>query len=428
MKKIVLLFSALCFFVSIQAQQAKKEIKQNVNRSASCYYAYPGPTQTTYTAAPAGYKPFYISHYGRHGSRYLIGKNAYTRVSSALQKADELGKLTEKGKEVLAEVNVMIQEAGGRDGELTLLGAQQHQQIAKRMYDNYPGVFAGKTNIDAKSTIVIRCILSMENGLQELIRKNPELQIRHDASYATMYYMNHTDKKLEAQKMSGTTREVYEEFCKKHDKHEHTMKLLFNDNDYWQKEIDATKLSNQLFELASDLQSTELRTKMSLYDIFDEDEVYNHWLCNNAGWYISYGPCTLNGGTQPFNQRFLLKRIIEEADSCIALEHPGATLRYGHDTMVYPLTCLLGLNGKDKPVKDLEDLVDAGFCDYKIVPMAANLQFIFYRKAYGDKDILVKVLDNENEATLPIKSDVAPYYHWKDFKEYYLNKIAGYTE
>jgi hypothetical protein len=428
MKKIVLLFSALCFVISIQAQQSKKEIKQNVNRSASCYYAYPGPTQTAYTAAPAGYKPFYISHYGRHGSRYLIGKTAYTRVYDTLKKADEQGKLTDKGKDVLAKVQIMIREASGRDGELTLLGAQQHQGITTRMYQNFPEVFAGKTNIDAKSTIVIRCILSMENGLQGLLKKNPELQIRHDASYATMYYMNHNDKKLNAKKWEGAAGEAYQAFCKKHDEHEHTMKLLFNDDEYWQKEIDATQLSDQLFELASDIQSTEMRQTMSLYDLFNEDEIYNHWLCNNANWYVGYGPCTLNGGTQPFTQRFLLKRIIEEADSCIALEHPGATLRYGHDTMVYPLTCLLGLNGKDKPVKDLEDLDDADFCDYNIVPMAANIQFIFYRKAFGDSDILVKVLDNENEATLPIKSDVAPYYHWKDFKEYYLNKLAGYKE
>lgn len=32
---------------------------------------------------------------------------------------------------------------------------------------------------------------------------------------------------------------------------------------------------------------------------------------------------------------------------------------------------------------------------------------------------------NEDEATLPIKSDVAPYYHWNDFKEYCLKSWRG---
>ena len=66
--------------------------------------------------------------------------------------------------------------------------------------------------------------------------------------------------------------------------------------------------------------------------------------------------------------------------------------------------------------------------NYRIFPMAANIQFIFYRKNDKDKDVLVKVLLNEDEATLPIASDMAPLYHWKDVREYYLKKIADYEK
>jgi hypothetical protein len=44
------------------------------------------------------------------------------------------------------------------------------------------------------------------------------------------------------------------------------------------------------------------------------------------------------------------------------------------------------------------------------------------------KDVLVKVLLNEEEASLPLQTDCAPYYHWKDFKAYYLNKLDAYKE
>ena len=118
-----------------------------------------------------------------------------------------------------------------------------------------------------------------------------------------------------------------------------------------------------------------------------------------------------------------MRDIIEKADSCIALPHPGATLRYGHDTMVTPLTCLLDLNGYGEEIKDPEKIATQWF-DYKITPMATNLQFVFYRKAKSN-DILVKVL--LNEATLPIKSDVAPYYHWDNFKVYCQEKLATST-
>ena len=40
------------------------------------YYAYP-VTQTQLAEAPEGYEPFYISHYGRHGSRWLPNDERY---------------------------------------------------------------------------------------------------------------------------------------------------------------------------------------------------------------------------------------------------------------------------------------------------------------------------------------------------------------
>ena len=64
------------FALVMNAQTAREEIAQNPCFSASNYLAYPGPTKEL-TKAPKGYKPFYISHYGRHGSRYLIGTDDY---------------------------------------------------------------------------------------------------------------------------------------------------------------------------------------------------------------------------------------------------------------------------------------------------------------------------------------------------------------
>ena len=171
------------------AQKAREEIRQNINLAGSNYVAYRGPQQRL-TPSPKGYEPFYISHYGRHGSRYLIGTTDYDKPYEVLLHADSLGRLTPKGRETLAKLKLIREEAAGRDGELTLLGAEQHRAIARRMFNRFPQVFRGATDIDARSTVVIRCILSMENALQELTILNPRLRIRHDASYHDMYYMN----------------------------------------------------------------------------------------------------------------------------------------------------------------------------------------------------------------------------------------------
>ncbi len=425
MRKTILLWCALAFSVASFGQQAKQDFKKNRLVSAGNYWAYPGPLRPQ-TPAPKGYRPFYISHYGRHGSRYLIGMKEYDTTYFTLLRADSVGKLTPLGRQTLGKLKLIREEAMGRDGELTQRGAEQHKGIARRMYQNFPEVFAGRATVDAKSTVIIRCILSMENALQQLLLLNPQLKIRHDASYHDMYYMNQTDDSLQARKMRGAAKEEWMAFAKRHDRYERVMNALFSDEAYWKANVNASELNKMLIKVANNVQSTELRHQLQLLDLFTDEELYENWLIGNARWYIMYGPSPLNGGTQPYSQRNLLRNIIQQADSCIALPHPGATLRYGHDTMVMPLVCLLDLNGNGRQIADLEKLAEQNWVDYKIFPMASNLQFVFYRRSAADKDVLFKVLLNENEATLPLKTDVAPYYHWKDFRDFYLRKLDAY--
>ncbi len=426
MKKLLILCVVWCCVLGMSAQTARDDFKRDTHLSASNYLAYPGPTQGLLTPAPEGKHPFYISHYGRHGSRYLINPTEYSRPLEILKAAADAGKLTPLGMDVLRRVKMICDESEGRLGELTPLGGLQHRQIARRMFERFPEVFEGAANIDAKSTVVIRCILSMENELQELLLMNPLLNIRHDASYHDMWYMNFKDKELTSRRQNFETEKAYYAFVDKHRNYERAMEALFADHAYMKQNIDTWQLNNYLFKLASNLQSSELHKKITLYDIFTDDEIYSNWLINNARWYIEYGACPLNGGTQPFTQRNLLRTIIEEADSCIALEKPGATLRFGHETMVLPLTCLMELNDFGLQESNLEKLEGKGWLNYKIFPMGANIQLIFYRHDYSDKDVLVKVLLNENEARLPIKSNIEPYYKWSEVRNYYLSKINAY--
>lgn len=430
---IVLTLLVGCFALQLKAQSsdavdARQQIKENIRRSGSNYYAYPGPTKKL-TPAPKGYEPYYISHYGRHGSRYLISRDDYDKAWKVLLRADSAGKLTEYGQDVLRRVVMLRNEADKRRGELTLLGAEQHRGIAHRMYERFPEVFKGKTHIDAKSTVVIRCILSMENALQELKSLNPQLDIRHDASEHDMWYMNNERQpKLFNKRWNDATRSAMKAFRQKHDNYGRLMQRLFNDTAYVNHEVNAENLNYHLFKLASNLQSSELRHSITLYDLFNEQEVYDNWMIENANWYVGYGPCPLNGALQPFSQRFLLGVMLHEADSCLTLKHPGATLRYGHEVCVMPLACLLEMDNCGKQVADFERLPEEGWVNYQIFPMGCNIQLVFYKPKKGTGDILMKALLNENEVRLPLKPVTGPYYRWADFKDYFTKKLATYKE
>lgn len=428
MRKLLLIAILACISTIIRAQSVRDELHSNIDKAGSNYFAYPGPSEPM-TPAPAGKKPFYISHYGRHGSRYLIHQREYDYPYATLKNAEKIGKLTESGKRVLHIIDLMRKEAKHRLGELTPLGALQHQEIAHRMFERFPEVFKDDVCVDAKSTVVIRCIISMDNALHKLASLNPKLKITSDASEHDMYYMNLQDRKLYNEKWPKEATDAYNAYCRRHARHEEPMLRLFNDSAYAWKSINLSRLNLSMFKLASSLQGTKLANEYSLFrELYTPNELYENWLQANAFWYIAYGSSPLNGGNQPFSQRNLLRRIIHEADSCIKLPHPGAHLRFGHETMILPLTCLLGLNGFDQQVYDLEDLESRGWINYKVFPMAANLQIVFYRKNPKDDDILIKILLNEDEVALPLLTDCAPYYHWKDFREFCLEKLASYKE
>ena len=183
---------------------------------------------------------------------------------------------------------------------------------------------------------------------------------------------------------------------------------------------------NQLFDIAGTVQNTELRNSLTLYDLFTPDEIYNQWKKQNAWWYINYGGCTLNGGLQPYASRNLLQYMIEKGDSVCLLKKPVTHLRYTLETIFMSLVCLMDIDGYGLATDNLESLDEKGWADFRIAPMRGNLQMIYYRRDFDDQDVLIKVLLNERQASLPIPTDCAPYYHWKDVREFYLKKLKNY--
>ena len=408
MKKLLLFFITFHISVVCQSQSARQDIINNVYLSGGLLTAYPGPLQDTLTPPPSGKKPFYISTYCRHGSRHLMGANAYTAPIDILKTAQSAGTLTNFGQQIMERLVIMNEHALNRYGELTKIGLSQWQGIAKRMIRNFPEVFTDSSSVDARSSVYIRCILSMETLLQELKAFNPQLKVFHDACENDMsfilpgYSSSRAATRNEASAIPlpaiNGDRIAGEFFSKE-----------------YAKEIDTSDFMLYLFELASQIQNTELRDSFSLYEIFNDDELYDIWRLQNASAYNSFH--------KGEDTEALLERILEDADKAIADHSPCAHFRFGHESVLLPLACRMGINNLDKDYNSAEELEAAGWKTYRIYPMAGNIQIIFYRSSPSDSDILVKILLNEGEVSLPIDTDMAPYYHWNDVRDYWQNKL-----
>ena len=291
---VIMLWSVVISGVA-QSYSAFDHINKDRRFSASNYCIYPDTLLLKQTPPPAGKKPFYISHYGRHGSRYLNNRIGYDIPYKALQHADSLGKLTPTGKHVMKQLELIIADSENHWGDLTELGKQQHKGIARRMMNQFPEVFEGKARVNAKSTIVNRSVLSMGAAIQGMTAKNPKLQVTMDASQHDMWYMNHQDKKLRDSMMTFKAKQAYDTYCKSRDYNPRLMSLLFNDSNYVKQQVDEVWLNFYLIKSALIQQNTRMGSKIDFIDLFTYEDIHQFWQKENAWWYIMYGPSLLNG-------------------------------------------------------------------------------------------------------------------------------------
>ena len=423
MRRFLHVFVLMLVGVITLTAGVREDFKANPKLSANNYQAYPVDGFPAITPAPAGYEPFFINHYGRHGSRWLINDNKYAYPLQMLEKGKRYSKLTPRGQEVLDILRQVYDASRGRLGELSDIGAEQHQGIARRMYQNFPQVFQDGAPVVARSTIVIRCILSMQNEVDMLASLNPRLDITTDASQATMYYMNYSDSVVKPLRASQA--DLLKKYREKWINPKGMLKKLFKDQRFAKDSVDNPgKMMLYLMEVTGNMQSHHQFENVNLYDLFSAEDIYNAWRYNNASWYITSGETPLTQCRVDYMEANLLRNFIEDADRATTTDDPapGASLRFGHESVVLPLCCLMGLNGADYRTTDLETL-DQHWQTYKIFPMAANIQFVYFRKA-GSDDILMLPLLNEREATLPVQTDVAPYYHWSDVRDYFIDKLS----
>lgn len=384
-------------------------------------YPYSECEPPTQTPPPSGYKPFHLEHYGRHGSRWLIGENDYLTPVKNLEKAEQAGKLTPLGKETLDALRSIEKASRGRLGELSDKGALQHQAIGKRMARNYPELFSDSSHVDAKATVVIRCILSMLNGLQGIREVAPNVNTSSDASYADMYYMNYDDKPAwEIKDKANAT--ALREYWAKHPVPDGYLSRLVTDIEFAQDSV-APGLMPQLYWILANTQGHTGQPWL-LDQVFTADEVREAWRGDNGMWTLHCIDSPLTERRMPYTQRMLLKNIIESTDTAALSTRPSVNLRYGHDGILINFITLLEIDDLGQEFASIEEAEAAGVRSYDLIPMAGNIQLIFYRNEEGD--ILVKALLNEEEKRLPATPVYGPYYRWSDLRDYYMSKATKY--
>lgn len=421
MKKLLFFALMAAALFSAEARDARAEIAERPERAGGVYFAYPVDLINDPATTPKGYEPFYITHYGRHGSRFLINDHDYTRVMEVLEKAEKANALTPRGKQLKAQMDSVWEEAAERGGELSPLGARQHHGIGYRMASHYPQVFEGDADVTAVSTQVMRCAHSMFNFINGLKDVNPKLEIPMESAKRQMKYLAYQSPESQAiNNDKGPYYQDYKRFKNSKINPERLISTIFSDPEYVKIWVDQKGFMDNLYWVAVDLQNLE--TPVNLLPLFTTDELFDLWSYANFSFFARASSYPRANGLHVQNARNLVANMVENADAYIADGRHGATLRFGHDSNIIPLLGLLRAEGCFSD-SDVPEDVSKDYADYFVSPMGTNLQFVFFRPAKGKNgDILVRMLHNERLSSLPIPdAGEKGLYRWEDLRKYLLS-------
>lgn len=417
MKKIaIFVFALLAIGSAAYAQQdSRAQIMADIARAGGEHYVYP-TSQPAPTAAPKGYEAFYISHVGRHGSRHGLGGSLYEDILSTFTQGHEKGWLTPEGEVFYQAYRDFYPSVARREGNLTLKGQNQHRFIAAQIYKNYPSIFKGVTHAEAVSTVSHRVIVSMFFFLSQL--DNTDRDFTFAADYGQPYQGYLLPDIIDSNAERGGSAE--EKFNAFRDEVLDLDALLAK----WFTQPDSLvtrgkyKFCYDMHTLVSTLDNLDVPAPRELYEVYTPEERYRLWRVKNYRDYQIVGPSPDTQNLRVQAMRPLLDDILEKAETDWQ-NGVQLRLRFAHDSTLMPLLSLMGVN--DMGVRVENPYEAENYWRNFDIPMGCNFQLVFF-KSKKNPDILVQVLLNGFEATLPLPM-AAPgsFYRWQDIQERYGN-------
>ncbi len=379
-------------------------------RTASVYHSYEFEPIAD-TPPPDGFRPFYISHYGRHGSRNLTG-SAVSDVMGALEKANKRNALTKTGRSLLADMRKIAAVHDEMNGQLTERGAWEHQRLARRMAERFPEVFSRRRRVHCRSSVSPRVLIRQANFTMALKDAAPQLEFdfatgeRHHKVINPLHWA-----RMDKPDVATRSEKIAESFAKDGIDPKPLVERIFTAGNPPKKPI---KFAQALFECASICQCCRCELDgLDIYRFLEAGEIKALSRSMSARHYLVMANSEEFGEFVSASEAKLGRDIAARAEAAIADGRIAADLRFGHDSGLWPLAGFMEFEGPGDRVKFADS--PSNCPSWKWLPMAANFQMILYRNAKGE--VLVKFLWNEREMRVRGVTPVSgPYYKWSDIR------------
>lgn len=424
MKRVLLLVVAFMATLATSAENLADKLYANPDLIFSAYRTYIEPCEKI-AKAPKGYKPCGMTVYARHGSRYDVDTISLHRAAKALRLAEKEGILTPFGKEVKNFIDEIKTAHGNHTHELSELGYEQHRNIAHRAYKNFPELFRRGATVKAASSLVLRCIFSMNSFGEGLKEMEPTLRFSPRAGDAEQVLTRPNWQKsplapsdyatAKKYRVRGPWYDVVKEWGSKQ-KHDASLSHIVTDvkrlreiTRYNDHTITMAIAKSMAFSANYHTSGIELvRRFLTAEDMLllhkHDNYRWNEIVVNVEQPIVAYNLLRCKP---------MMEDIIENGNNSFeGKADASAYLRFTHDSYTVPIGLILGMEGykgRNTTVDDAHKVISLSdrLC------MAMNYQFVFYHNKEGKR--LVRVLLNEQDLLLPIEGAEGPFYEWQTF-------------
>ena len=374
------------------------------------------------TPAPAGYKAVYISHYGRHGSRYAYTPRSYSIPLEMLQKGARHDNLTARGRKLMEDLEAFWDRNRYRVGDLTPLGWKQHEWIAETMVKSFPTVFRKGSTVDACSSASNRSILSMTAECTTFGRVAPQISVYAHQSMLDVQATRPNEGKnpfvYKGPELKLPYSESSEDFFLRHfPQYNEVLARMFKDPEAAMRGRNAYDNFFYFYMLVAGMNSLPEEERIDMDGLLTPEEYAILWETDNYERFREYYPYQTPCSS-------IVDDIIAKADARLNAGSTGADLRFGHDHVLMTLLMIMDIDGSGT-VPENQDDIGRYFRSY-LSPMATNIQLVFYAPVCKrNADTLVKVLLNGEETNFgKLPSVSGPYYSWPQLRDYLNSRTA----
>ncbi|MBO4475881.1 MAG: phosphodiester glycosidase family protein [Bacteroidales bacterium] len=425
MKRLLLICLALWSVTALaQRTGVREEVLADWNKCSGldCLYDF---SPKASTPVPKGYEAVYISHYGRHGSRYAYTEKAYTIFLNLLSEGRRQDNLTPYGEALLNKLEPFWDNVKYRVGDLTPLGWEQHQYIGRTMVKSFPTAFGKGSVVDACSSGSTRSIVSMGSCCAAISREAPLASVYGHQSKLDIQATRPNEGPNPFKYTGPANVFPYPEssedfFLRRFPGYRDVLARVFKDPDSCLGRYNPYRVFFHLYMLIAGMNSLPEDIRVDISDLVTPQEYATLWECDNyerLREYIAYRtPCSS-----------IVDDIIAKADEALASGTRGAHLRFGHDHVAMALFMIMDIDGFDHFPSDPDDLV-YWFQTFR-ARMATNIQLVFFAPKKNRKgDVLVKLLLNGEEARLgDLEPYSGPYYRWSDARSYLAQRANRFV-